>query len=218
MDSGRGGGQGRTHRFGQFGGVQAPGGRSDAELVHPVGGRRRLLLPARLAVEDQESVPGGLLARKAEIENGPLWRGDGVVRVEVVAHARVVHAARGSARSARQRLGAQAAQHPEPDDVDAEVGIGNGFEHGAVDFGDPPKAGGSSGVDEEQQADAAGVAVEGRAQRLARRRERGKRWRLFRRCAQGSGQGEEHQHSSGEQDLRAPFGRCWHHRPRILEK
>lgn len=193
-----GSGEGRAHRLREFGNVQAPGRRADAELMHPVIGRRRFLLPACSTAEEQEGVPGGLVRGAVKAEDGPVGGGDGVAGVEVVMDARVVKSARGGARRAREGLGAQAAEYAEPDDVDAKVGLGIGFENGAVDFGDPPKAGASSGIHEKQQANAAGVAVEGGAQRLAVLRQRGKSGWLFRRYRQESGEGQQNHHASGE--------------------
>ena len=152
------------------------------KLVHPEIRAGQLTGPDFPAVEDQEHIPGHRRFRQAEgLAEQPAERGTLVVEVPgaPVGHARGFAARRRSAQS-RFRL----RQDGEPDHINAQACVALFRQDFLLDFGGPPKAVGSSGIQDHQQADPTAVVIKGLAQRRNLGREESNRRRPGRRVAQ----------------------------------
>ena len=104
-----------------------------AELVHPVGGRRRLILPADRRSKHEVHVP----CRQSfgQVDDRPVKVSQVRVAVEVARHSRI-----GNAPALAPRCGFPRSrrQHRQPDDIGAQVRVGDLPENFIFDYGRPP--------------------------------------------------------------------------------
>ena len=106
---------------------------SAAELVHPVGGSGRFIPPADGRSEHEVDVP----CRQSfgQVDDRPVKVSQMRVPVEVARHSRI-----GNAPALAPRCGfpRSRTQHRQPDDVGAQVRVGDLRENLIFDYGGPP--------------------------------------------------------------------------------
>ena len=104
-----------------------------AELVHPVGGSRRFVLPADRRGKHKVDVP----CRQSfgQVDDRSVKVSQVRVAVEVARHSRI-----GNAPALAPRCGFPRSrrQHRQPDDVGAQVRVGDPRENLIFDYGGPP--------------------------------------------------------------------------------
>lgn len=167
--------------------VQAQVRRANAtDLVHPIGGWGSFFVPADLTPKDEVNVPRRIIWR--ELENGRVGSSKEASRVHEVSGAGIKDSSR---FSLRRIFHWSPGQHRHPDHIRPQVRARDFLEDFLLDFGGPPKANPSMGINQKEEADFACVPIERGPQRLEVARKPGNGWMVGLRCAARQGQRQE---------------------------
>ena len=130
--------------------------------MHPERWDGRLIFPASSRRKNEVDVPG----RKAcgEIETRRKIQARGILAAERrVGIPEVLDARAGKRARLALSVGvgcAATSENGQPNNIDLQLRFGIRLQNSSLDFGGPPKADASSGIEQQEKAHAAGVAVE----------------------------------------------------------
>ena len=130
--------------------------------MHPERRDGRLVFPEGPRGKNEVDVPGGKAGR--EIETRRKIQARGILAAERrVGVPEVLDARAGKRASLALGVGvgrAASRENGQPNNIDLQLRFGIRLQNSSLDFGGPPKADASSGVEQQEKAHAVGIAVE----------------------------------------------------------